>query len=312
MIELFAHTGEDVKVLRPHRVVRRSAVSRLPDPQELTPKRLPDLEPRHRRRVVLQAALRVAATWVLLVAGYYYIPPLEKHSGAGEIITLGIGVLVVTLIVLDQARRVVHVELPGLRAAEALAVVVPIFLLLFSTLYVSLSNTSAAMFSQELDHSSALYFTITVFSTVGFGDIVPATDAARLIVSAQMIIDLVIIGVVVRLLVNAAKMGLDRAHEVLKTEEISSRRAGPPGGEQSHPGRVTTKFSEPVRLVTGTTLIGRLDQTASDPQDVRDHLRRRGPTGHCRGLRRLRHHSGRWQHGLPRRTSRPGGPSWCS
>ena len=197
----------------PHLVMRRSAVRRLPGPQELTPKRLPDLEPRHRRRVVLQAGLRVAATWVLLVAGYYYIPPLHKNSGAGEIITLGIGVLLVTVIVLDQARRVLDAELPGLRAAEALAVVAPIFLLLFSTLYLSLSNTSAAMFSQKLDHSSALYFTITVFSTVGFGDIVPATDSARLIVSAQMIIDLVIIGVVVRLLVNAAKMGLERAHQ---------------------------------------------------------------------------------------------------
>ena len=109
------------------------------------------------------------------------------------------------------------------------------------------------MFSQKLDHSSALYFTITVFSTVGFGDIVPATDSARLIVSAQMIIDLVIIGVVVRLLVNAAKMGLERAHQPPGDEEAllppgwSSRRA-----EQSHPGRVTTKFSEPVRLATGT------------------------------------------------------------
>ena len=124
-----------------------------------------------------------------------------------------IGLLVVTVIVLDQARRVVHAELPGLRAAEALAVVAPIFLLLYSALYLSLSHTSDSMFSQKLDHSSALYFTITVFSTVGFGDIVPATDAARLIVSVQMIIDLVIIGVVVRLLINAAKMGLERAHQ---------------------------------------------------------------------------------------------------
>ena len=113
MIELFARTGEDGKVFAPHLVMRRSAVSRLPGPQELTPKRLPDLEPRHRRQVVLQAALRVAATWVLLVAGYYYIPPLDKHSSAGEIITLGIGLLLVTVIVLDQARRVVTREATG-------------------------------------------------------------------------------------------------------------------------------------------------------------------------------------------------------
>ena len=66
------------------------------------------------------------------------------------------------------------------------------------------------MFSQKLDHSRALYFTITVFSTVGFGDITPTNDAARLMVSVQMLLDLFIIGVVVRLLINAAKMGLGR------------------------------------------------------------------------------------------------------
>ena len=71
--------------------------------------------------------------------------------------TFGVGFFAVTAIVLDQARRVVHAELPGVRAAEALAVVVPVFLLLFSTLYLSLSHTSASMFSQKLDHSRALY-----------------------------------------------------------------------------------------------------------------------------------------------------------
>lgn len=185
-------------------------MSRSSSPQELTSKRLPELQPRRRRQVVLRAALRVALTWVVLVGVYYFMPPLEKHISAREVITFGVGFFAVTAIVLDQARRVVHAELPGVRAAEALAVVVPVFLLLFSTLYLSLSHTSASMFSQKLDHSTALYFTITVFSTVGFGDITPTNDAARLMVSAQMLLDLFLIGVVVRLLINAAKMGLRR------------------------------------------------------------------------------------------------------
>ena len=76
---------------------------------------------------------------------------------------------------------------------------------------LSLSHASAGTFTEQLDHTRALYFTITVFSTVGFGDITPKTDLARVIVSIQMLLDLVILGSGVRLLLNAAQTGLARA-----------------------------------------------------------------------------------------------------
>jgi voltage-gated potassium channel len=109
-----------------------------------------------------------------------------------------------------QTRQIVRAELPELRAVQALGVILPLFLVVFAASYLSMYYASAHMFSQKLDHTSALYFTITVFSTVGFGDITPTTDFARIIVSIQMLLDLVIIGAVVRLLVSAAKTGLTR------------------------------------------------------------------------------------------------------
>jgi voltage-gated potassium channel len=174
------------------------------------PHRLADLEPRRRRQAMLSAGLRVGLTWVMLVTVYYIVPDGKLGSG-GALLRLAIAVVVVFAVVVWQTQRVLHAELPELRAAVSLAVLIPGFLLLFSTLYLSLSKTSASSFSEKLDHSSALYFAITVFSTVGFGDIVPKTDSARLVVSAQMLMDLVIIGVVVRALITAAKTGLGRA-----------------------------------------------------------------------------------------------------
>jgi hypothetical protein len=41
--------------------------------------------------------------------------------------------------------------------------------------------------------------------TVGFGDITLVTDAARLVVSAQMLCDLVVIGIIVKLITGVAK-----------------------------------------------------------------------------------------------------------
>ena len=55
-----------------------------------------------------------------------------------------------------------------------------------------------------------LYFTMTVVSTVGFGDITPTGQAARAIVTVQMLFDLLFIGVAVRFLgqvVRAAARG---------------------------------------------------------------------------------------------------------
>ena len=89
-------------------------------------------------------------------------------------------------------------DFPELRAAVALGVVIPLFFVLFATIYLSMSDASGTTFTQGLDHTRALYFTITIFSTVGFGDITPATDTARLVVSAQMILDLILIGGVVQ------------------------------------------------------------------------------------------------------------------
>jgi hypothetical protein len=66
------------------------------------------------------------------------------------------------------------------------------------------------MFTERLDHTRALYFTITVFSTVGFGDITPRADLARIIVSIQMLLDLVILGSVVR--APAPQRRPDRPH----------------------------------------------------------------------------------------------------
>ena len=58
-----------------------------------------------------------------------------------------------------------------------------------------------------MTRTTALYFTVTVFSTVGFGDITPHTDLARLVTTTQMLADLVVVAVVVRLILGAAKGG---------------------------------------------------------------------------------------------------------
>jgi len=51
---------------------------------------------------------------------------------------------------------------------------------------------------------------VTVFSTVGFGDITAKTETARLVVTGQMIADLVILGLAIKAIVGAVRRGRKR------------------------------------------------------------------------------------------------------
>ena len=58
--------------------------------------------------------------------------------------------------------------------------------------------------------TDALYFTVTVFSTVGFGDITAVTEVARVLVTGQMIAGIAILGLGARIIVDAVKRGQQR------------------------------------------------------------------------------------------------------
>jgi voltage-gated potassium channel len=73
-----------------------------------------------------------------------------------------------------------------------------------------MSQSDASTFTSELSRTDSLYFTVTVFSTVGFGDISAPTEPARLVVSAQMMLDLVILGIGVRVILGAVERSRSR------------------------------------------------------------------------------------------------------
>jgi hypothetical protein len=91
-----------------------------------------------------------------------------------------------------------------------MATVIPLFLVVFSWIYITFSTSDPAAFGQTLDRTTALYFTVTVFSTVGFGDITAKTDLARLVVTFQILADLAMIAIVLKLIIGATFRGVER------------------------------------------------------------------------------------------------------
>lgn len=196
------------------------------------PLRLSDLDVPQRRRAVLRCAVTIMLSWVLIL-GAFYVLPIGHESSVRAFVRLAADVALIAAVFAWQIRRIGRAELPELRAVEALGIVIIIFLVLFSSIYLSMSHEAFTTFTQPLDHARALYFTISVFSTVGFGDITPRTDPARLVVSAQMLLDLAIIGAVVRMLFNAARSRIAPAPAVVSAVPLGPDSSPAKGDERS-------------------------------------------------------------------------------
>jgi voltage-gated potassium channel len=169
-------------------------------------------EARPPSRMIVRVLLRAVGSTVALVV-IYYLLPLNRPSTGSAVTMLVVGLVVFIGLVAFQVRSIVRSPFPGLRAIEALATSVPLFLLLFAATYDVMAALSASSFNQPLTRTDALYFTVTVFATVGFGDIAAKTEAARLVVTGQMIADLIIIGLGVRVIVGAVRRGRQRRPE---------------------------------------------------------------------------------------------------
>ena len=158
---------------------------------------------------IVKSLLRALGSTIVLVAVYYLLP-LDHSARWAAVSMLIVGLVVLVGLITFQVRTIIASPFPALRALEALATSIPLFLLLFASTYVVLGAISASNFTQTMTHTNALYFTVTVFATVGFGDITPKTEAARLIVTGQMVTDLIILGLGARVILGAVQRGRQR------------------------------------------------------------------------------------------------------
>ena len=135
----------------------------------------------------------------------YYLLPLDRPRDTGTEVRLLIGLLVFAGLAAWQVRAIAGPRYPGLRAAEALGLIIPLYLLLFASTYFLMERASAANYTQPLTRADALYFSVTVFTTVGFSDIAAKSETARVVLIVQMLADLALLGAAARVLLGAVR-----------------------------------------------------------------------------------------------------------
>ena len=82
---------------------------------------------------------------------------------------------------------------------EALVAVLYAFVVFMSLVYLGLAS-SPGQFDELHTRVDALYFTMSTIATVGFGDVHATGQAARLVVTVQIFLDLIFVGLVARII----------------------------------------------------------------------------------------------------------------
>lgn len=167
-------------------------------------------QPHPPARTVLRAGLPALAlalvAVVAVLAVYMWVPVPHKEDSpwlvAVSIVAISVLYIAIGLWSLMRINTSPHPFRVGL---TMLTVMITALVVLFALTYVSMSVRDPASFNVPLDKVSALYFTMAILTTVGFGDIHAVEHSAMIAVMVQMVVGLTLITTVARVMVSAAR-----------------------------------------------------------------------------------------------------------
>jgi hypothetical protein len=173
---------------------------------------------RQGRAIVVTLLRSAAASGLLLLA--YYRAPLDRPLDLSTAWLFVLALLLFMVVMAVSVRGILRSDQPRLRAIRALGLGLPLLLVVFASTYCTIAGQQSDAFSEPLDRTDGIYFTVTVFATVGFGDITPVSQLARVLVTVQMLVGLIAVGVIAKVVLGAVEVAVARRAEVpVRAEE---------------------------------------------------------------------------------------------
>lgn len=154
-------------------------------------------------RPLAVALAHTTVVLVLLTVGYYLLPlqaPWGDAVTAGRLAGTVLSWVLLCFLLWAEARRSRQRQQREYHRVQQLLTVLYLLVLGFALVYIVTATVSPEQFSGMANRSDALYFSVTIMGTVGFGDVHAAGTVARLMVTAQMLFNLIYLGTALRVL----------------------------------------------------------------------------------------------------------------
>lgn len=155
--------------------------------------------------------LRLIRAMVVTAIGLalYLVVPLPRENTVSEVVILVLALGAVVAVAGWAVQRAWLKEKVAERL-RLLALVLYVAVIVFALAYVSIGTSNPAAFTESMDRVDALYFTATVLATVGFGDITAVSHGARLLVTFQMVFNILVVSTALGLIINAPRQSAER------------------------------------------------------------------------------------------------------
>lgn len=170
-------------------------------------------------RELIFTFLRTTALVLIIALLLSRTPKEQNFQAVGVIIGMLVLASIYIMFFIRSVRAVQKSKFPNIRAGEAMLSSGILLLAIFASIYSVISLQDPEAFTEVLTPFSSMYFSLTILATVGFGDIAPHTVMARSVAMAQMVLDLVFIGVLVRVFTNVAKRSLSNRATAQKSSD---------------------------------------------------------------------------------------------
>jgi len=167
-------------------------------------KHLLDAIPPNRWKAIALSALRIAVGLGFMWWLYSLVPKEVNPQLFLPGILLISSLALYMWFVKKEVERILGSRYPEVLAVEGLVLSAGLFLVVFASIYLIIDGYNPGSFTEPLSHFSSHYFSLTVLSTVGFGDITAVTRQARLAVMIQMALTLGFLAVTIRVFAWAA------------------------------------------------------------------------------------------------------------